>query len=332
MQYRKLGRTDLVISEVGFGCGNTAGLMVRGSHEEQLNAVRRALDLGINDFDTAQSYGDGKSETNLGRVLKELDAKPCVATKVRVGADALSDIKAHALASVEQSLQRLQRNSIDLIQLHTRVVVKREEGRFGITPGEILGANGVLEAFKVLRDRGKVRFFGFSALGDPAATRMLIDSGEFDAIQVYYNLLNPSAGYTVPPDFSALNYERIIDRAVAQEMGIVVVRVLAGGALTSTPDAGGARGSVPLSPGSDYELDVVRARSLSFLIGDEIRSLSQAAIRFALTKSEISTVLVGFSTLGQIEEAVACSAAGGLSENLLSRLETRWDSDFGNPS
>jgi L-galactose dehydrogenase/L-glyceraldehyde 3-phosphate reductase len=329
MQYRKLGRTDLMVSEVGFGCGNTAGLMVRGSREDQLGAVRHALRLGINYFDTAQSYGDGKSEANLGTVLKELGANSLVATKVRVGAYALSDLKTHTLDSVEQSLQRLQRNCIDLIQLHTRVVAKREEGRFGITPDEVLGATGVLGAFKVLRDRGKARFFGFSALGDPAATRTLIDAGEFDALQVYYNLLNPSAGCSVPPDFSALNYERIIDHAAAQGMGVVVVRVLAGGASTATPDTGGAKGSAPPSPGSDYELDVKRSRMLGFLIGGEIKTLPQAALRFALTKSEISTVLVGFSSLSQIDEAIACSGAGGLPEGLLSQLGNLWDSDFG---
>lgn len=329
MQYRRFGRTDMTVSEVGFGCGNTAGLMVRGSHQDQLAAVQSALELGINYFDTAQSYGDGKSETNLGRVLGELSAEALVSTKVRVGPSSLSDLKIHTIASVEQSIQRLHRDCIDLIQLHGRVVVKREEGRFGLTPAEVLGVNGIVEAFKVLRGQGKVRFFGFSALGDPAATHMLIDTGEFDAIQVYYNLLNPSAGHPVPPGFNALDYERIMEHAASAGMGVAVVRVLAGGVLTPTPDAGGAKGSVPLSPGSDYRLDMDRARNLDFLIGAGIRTLPQAAIRFALMRGDVSTVLVGFSSLSQIQEAASCSGAGGLPEDIMRRLKAVWDSDFG---
>ncbi len=68
MEYRVLGRTGIRVSEIGFGCGNVGGLMVRGSHDEQVEAVSRALELGIDYFDTAPSYGDGRSETNLGRV------------------------------------------------------------------------------------------------------------------------------------------------------------------------------------------------------------------------------------------------------------------------
>jgi L-galactose dehydrogenase/L-glyceraldehyde 3-phosphate reductase len=75
MKYRILGRTKLKVSEIGFGCGNVGGLMIRGSREEQLKAVKLAVELGINYFDTASSYGDGRSERNLGHVLTELEPK-----------------------------------------------------------------------------------------------------------------------------------------------------------------------------------------------------------------------------------------------------------------
>ena len=74
MEYRPMGQTGMNVSEIGFGCGNVGGLLIRGSHEEQVQAVARAMELGINYFDTAMSYGNGKSETNLGKVLNELDA------------------------------------------------------------------------------------------------------------------------------------------------------------------------------------------------------------------------------------------------------------------
>ena len=84
MDYRPLGSTGLNVSEIGFGCGNVGGLMIRGEHSDQVKAVARAMELGINYFDTASSYGDGQSETNLGRVLRELSADVYVGTKFRV--------------------------------------------------------------------------------------------------------------------------------------------------------------------------------------------------------------------------------------------------------
>ena len=198
MQYRMLGNTGLRVSEIGFGCGNVGGLMVRGSHDQQISSVRHALDLGINYFDTARAYGEGQSETNLGRVLDEIGEEVILSTKIRLESDALQDIAAATASEVEQGLARLGRGSVDLIQLHTRLVEKREPGRFAMTPDEVLGPGGVIEAFKRLRDQGRVGFFGFTGLGDVEAIHALVDSGEFHSFQAYYNLLNPSAGRPCP--------------------------------------------------------------------------------------------------------------------------------------
>ena len=328
MQYRTLGRTGLQVSEIGFGCGNVGGLMVRDGHDEQIAAVRRALDLGIDYFDTARAYGEGRSETNLGRVLDEVGEQVVLSTKVRLEADALGDIAAATVSHAEQGLARLGRNSVDLMQLHTRLVKRRESGRFGMTPDEVLGPGGVIEGFKRLRDQGRVGFFGFTGLGDVEAIDALVDSGEFDSFQAYYNLLNPSAGQAVPEGFSALDYGRVIDRAAARGMGVVVIRVLAAGVLSPTPESGGGTSREPLSEGSDYELDVARAHKVAFLKDHGLESLPQAAIRFALMKPEVSTVLVGFSNNAQIDEAVACSGADPLPEAAIAELREMWDTDF----
>ena len=328
MQYRVLGRTGLRVSEIGFGCGNVGGLMTRDGHDEQLHAVRHALSLGINYFDTARAYGEGKSETNLGRVLDEVGAEVVLSTKVRLEADALGDIASATVAHADQGLARLGRDSVDLMQLHTRLVNRREDGRFGMTPAEVLGPGGVIEGFKRLRDRRRVGFFGFTGLGDVEAIDALVEGGEFDSFQAYYNLLNPSAGRSVPDGFSALNYRRVIDRAAAQGMGVVVIRVLAAGVLSPTPESGGGTSREPLSAGSDYELDVARAHKLGFLKDHGLESLPQAAIRFALMKPEVGTVLVGFSNNAQIDEAVACSGAGPLPEGAIAGLREIWDNDF----
>ena len=328
MQYRMLGNTGLRVSEIGFGCGNVGGLMVGGRHEDQLGAVRHALDLGINYFDTARAYGEGKSETHLGRVLDEVGEEVVLSTKIRLESDALQDIAAAAVAHAEQGLARLGRNSVNLMQLHTRLVKSRESGRFAMTPDEVLGPGGVIEAFKRLRDQGRVGFFGFTGLGDVEAIHALVDSGEFDSFQAYYNLLNPSAGQAVPEGFSALDYGRVIDRAAARGMGVVVIRVLGAGVLSPTPESGGGTSREPLSAGSDYELDVARAHKVAFLKDHGLESLPQAAIRFALMKPEVSTVLVGFSNNAQIDEAVACSGADPLPEAAIAELREMWDTDF----
>lgn len=330
MRYRTIGKTGLRASEIGFGCGNNAVLMVKASYEEQRKAVLHALDLGINYFDTAFAYGLGKSEENLGRILNELKPSVVLSTKIRLEADALTDVKAATLRAVEAGLQRLQRDRVDFIQLHTRVTMERATGkRFSLAPGDVLGANGVIEGFKVMRDHGKVGYFGFSGLGDPSALHELVNSGEFHAFQAYYNLLNPSAGQAVPPGFSALDYGLIIDRAAEKGMGAFVIRVLAAGALTSDPGAGGGSSPEPLSPGSDYSLDLERAEKVKAALNVRGIELTQTAIRFGLMKPEVSTVLVGFSNRTHIDEAVSCSGLGELSQDGMSKLKQLWDADFG---
>ncbi len=330
MEYRTIGKTGLSVSEIGFGCGNNAVLMVKASYAEQRQAVRHALDLGINYFDTAFAYGLGKSEENLGRILNELKAPAVVSTKIRLEADALSDIKTATIRAVEGSLERLQRDRVDFIQLHTRVTVERSAGkRFSLTPKDVIGSNSVIDGFKAMRDRNKVRFFGFSGLGDPKALHELVDSGEFHAFQAYYNLLNPSAGQPVPPSFSALDYGQIIDRAAAKGMGSFVIRVLAAGALTSDPSTGGGSSPEPLSPGSDYSLDLERAEKVKAALNAHGKELTQTAIRFGLMKLQVSTVLVGFSNTAHIDEAAACSGMAGLSGQQMAKVRTLWESDFG---
>jgi aryl-alcohol dehydrogenase-like predicted oxidoreductase len=330
MQFRTVGRTGIRVSEIGFGCGNNAVLMVKASYAEQLKAVRHALEAGINFFDTAFAYGSGKSEENLGRILNDLGADPVISTKIRLEADALSDVKAATIRAVEAGLQRLHRNRVEFIQLHTRVTLERGAGkRFSLTPGNVLGPNGVIDGFKTMRDRDKVGHFGFSGLGDPKALHELVESGEFHGFQAYYNLLNPSAGQPVPSGFSALDYGQIIDRAAAKGMGAFVIRILAAGALTADSSAGGGSSSEPLSPGSDYALDLERADKVKAALRVDGKNLTQAAIRFGLMNRKVSTVLVGFSNTTHIDEAVACSGAPGLPDEQMAKIRNLWETDFG---
>lgn len=329
MQYRTIGKTGLRVSEIGFGCGNNAVLMVKAPYEDQVKVVRRALDAGINFFDTAFAYGLGKSEENLGRILHELGANPVVSTKIRLETNAVGDVKDATVRAVEAGLARLNRERVDFVQLHTRVTRQRgTEARFSLTPKDVLGPNGVIEGFEAMRDRGKVGYFGFSGLGDPAALHELVDSGKFHGFQCYYNLLNPSAGYAVPAGFTALDYGRILDRAAAQGMGAFVIRVLAAGALTSDPSKGGGGSGQTLSPGSDYPSDLRRAEGVKVALGVEGKNLTQAAIRFGLMHPTVSVVLVGFSNVTHVDEAVACSDAPRLSDDEMAKVKKLWELDF----
>jgi aryl-alcohol dehydrogenase-like predicted oxidoreductase len=333
MDYRILGRTGIKVSEIGFGCGNVGGLMIRGSEYERVEAVRRSVELGINYFDTAPSYGNGKSETNLGKVLRELEPDVIVATKVGLSLGDVPDIFGVVQRSVEDSLSRLQRDSVDVIQLHSRVAVNRGGGGWESALGvsDVLGENGVAAAFESIREQGLTRFLGFTGIGETAALYMLVDSGRFDVVQAYVNLINPSAGWEVSPSFYGHNFGRIIDRAWGKGLGVAAIRVMAAGAVGGVKARQGYASpkiSQAMIPGGEYSEDQDKAAKLSFLFSKDISSLPQASIRFVLSHPGVSLALVGFSSIEQIEDAVACSGRGPLPESSINRLKKLWTSNF----
>ncbi|HEY7365761.1 MAG TPA: aldo/keto reductase, partial [Methylomirabilota bacterium] len=223
MEYRPLGRTGLQVSALGFGCGNVGGLMVRGTPADRERAVARALELGLNYFDTAPSYGDGQSELHLGQVLRALKPQVYVGTKFRLEADDLKDVARAVARSLETSLGRLGLERVDLLQLHNPITTKPHPG--WLEPQRVLGE--VVPALQELRRQGKIRFLGMTAIGDTPAVHQVIDSGLIDTAQVCYNLLNPSAGMPVPPRFPAQDFDRLLTHTRAQRMGVIVIRVLA---------------------------------------------------------------------------------------------------------
>src|ERR1043166_5193995 len=126
MDRRTLGPTGLSVSLLTFGCGAVGGLMTRGRPADQEQAVARALEAGINHFDTAPSYGYGASEENLGRVLAALKPDVVVSTKVRLPAER-RDVGAAVAASLDASLKRLQRDHVDVFQLHNVIGARHGE-------------------------------------------------------------------------------------------------------------------------------------------------------------------------------------------------------------
>jgi aryl-alcohol dehydrogenase-like predicted oxidoreductase len=334
MEERLLGRTGLRVSAIGFGCGPTAGLMINGTPAQRREAVARALALGIAYFDTAPIYGDTVSEANLGRALRGLDARPVVATKVALQPEELADIPAAVTRSVEASLQRLGVERVDVLQLHNRVAARRAP-RPDVGVGallaveDVLGPRGVLETFRRLRDQGRARVLGCCAFGgEPAAVAAVIDSGGFDAVLVHYNILNPTAAMPAPSGFRGRDYGQVMDRAARRGMGVIVLRALEAGVLTGQVERHPLSGGAPLTSPED-RANLARAEALRFLVEGGAQTMAQAAIRFALSRPEVSTVLVGFSDVSHMEEAAAAAAVGPLPGDALARIAELHRSDFG---
>ena len=319
MEKRRFGRTGLDVSLLGFGCGAVGGLMVKGDPADQERAVARALELGINYFDTAQMYGNGESERNLGRVLKALKPDVYVGTKVRLPPTEPGGIGAAITASLEASLQRLQLERVDLFQFHNAIVETTQGANF--SADAVL--DSVVPAFERLRAQGKCRFIGITANGETDALHRVVNACAFDTGQVSFNLLNPSPAGPVPAGYPAQDYRNLLGHLQAAEMGVIVIRVLAAGALSGTEERHplGSPPPAPIGSGPDYRTDVDRARRFAPLVHDGYAdSLIEASIRYVIAQPAVSTVLVGYSTMEHLEYAARAVEKGPLSQAALDRI------------
>jgi aryl-alcohol dehydrogenase-like predicted oxidoreductase len=319
MQKRKLGRTGLDVSLLTFGCGAVGGLMTKGDPADQMRAVTRALEVGVNFFDTAPLYGNGASETNVGRIFAELKPNVVLGTKVNVPPEAKSNVGAAIEASIDESLRRLKRDSVDLLQLHNSI---SGEGRpRDLHPDVVLGE--VVPAFEKLKRAGKIRFAGITAIGDTAALHRVVDARAFDTAQIVYNMLSPGAGRAIPPGYPAQDYGELLARAAAAGMGTIVIRVLAGGALSGDEVRHplGVQDVAPIGSGADYRSDVERARKFEPVVAtagavDKI----ELAIRYVASHPHVSTLQVGIATPAQFEGAVTAIAKGPLAADAMARI------------
>lgn len=303
MEHRKLGRSGVDVSVIGFGCGPGARLMVSDDRAAQVAAVRRALDRGISYFDTAAAYGWGRSEENLGRALRECEARPVVSTKVVVGSADLGDVRGCVLRSVEASLRRLQADRVDLVILHNRVAARRDAERIvGVGPvlglDDVLGPGGVAEGLGEFAEAGTIQGGGFTAFGgERAAIGEVIGSGAFDVMNASYSLLNQSAALAVEPVSHEENYREVIPAAAAAGIGVMCIRVLGAGELTGEE-----------APGDDPGL--ARVRSIAGSLGQG--SAVAGAIRFGLSTAGVSTLILGLSEVSHVDQAADAAALGAL--------------------
>lgn len=317
MQLRDFGRTGMKLSVLGFGCGAVGGFMVRGDHADQERVVAHALEAGVNYFDTAVQYGNGESETNLGRVLQKLKpANAVVGTKVRLPPAEFGRIAETITTSLEGSLSRLRLDRADIFHLHNPVTL--QGGGTSLSVRQVL--DEVVPAFEKLRAQGKIRFLGLTGVGDTAALHRLIDARVFDSAQVVYNLLNPSAAVALPANYPAQDYERLFAHTEAAGVGVVGIRVLAGGALSGSAERHPIASPAPEPIGSaaSYDADIDRARRLMPLVREGFAaSLTEAATRFAISHDAIGTILVGLATPQEFQASLDAVLKGPLPQAAL---------------
>jgi aryl-alcohol dehydrogenase-like predicted oxidoreductase len=320
MQRRRFGRTGLELSVLGYGAGAVGGLMTKGDPADQERALARAMDLGINYIDTASIYGNGESEKTLGRIFKGKKRDDVIlGTKFRLKAADRARISDFVAQSMDESLKRLGLDHVDLFQLHNPLAAKDADDRMDVD----IALNEVIPALHKLQKAGKTRFIGFSGVGEPAAILKAVDSKAFDSVQVVYNALNPSAGGPMPKGAPGLDYGRLLDRAKAADMGTIVIRALAGGALAGTEERHPLAMQVvpPIGSAPDFAGDVARARALEPMVREGVAgSLTELAQRFVIAHPNVSTMLVGYSTLDQLEQAAAAVEKGPLPAAAVDRI------------
>lgn len=319
MKYRTLGRTGLIISELSFGAwaigGNKHGNSYGSTNDEaSVQAVRSALELGCNFFDTADVYGFGHSEEVVGRALREAGRlnDVYVATKVggnfyNAGGKVVTDFSPEYLRfALEQSLKRLGRDYVDLYQLHNPSRPLIEDGQ-------------IFEVLDDLKKEGKIRHYGVSIHSVPEGLAC-VKSGKPDTIQVVYNMF--SLVQSENPG------EQLFPHAKHNNLGVIVREPLANGFLTGkqrldmTYEPGDIRSSWP----SNYRSFKIRsAEALRFLeqkaeTNQRSRTLAQAALRFALDEEGVSTVIVGVKTPEQAKENFMASDLPALTPDEVRRI------------
>lgn len=314
MHYRKLGRTGMTVSEIGFGAwaigghADAAGTPLgwgRTSDDESLAAIRRARELGVTFFDTADSYGFGRSESLLGIVLSRHRHDVIIATKVGVTRDVNGRLakdfsRKHISHAVDGSLKRLRTDYIDLYQLHNPTL-------------DELRRDDIHEAMDRLQEVGKIRFWGVSVT-TPEEGIEVINRGWAHALQVLYNVLNQAPARELFP--------------LAKEKGYgIIARVpLASGLLTGKfrADTVFPQNDVRqnfLTP-KRLEEAIARVDEVKSIIGGTARSLAEGALRFILANDAVSTAIPGAKNVRQVEMNVSADEVR-IPQEIVDKLQAR---------
>ncbi len=320
MEYRPLGKTGLEVSEIGYGAWGIGGAQWGGADDdESIQALNRAIDLGLNLIDTALAYGEGHSERVVGRVVRERSERIYVATKVppknltwpAPAGVPVDDVfpGEYIRDCAERSLANLGLEQIDLLQLH-------------VWSDEWTGQGDWRDAVDELLSAGKIAHFGVS-INDhqPSNALRLIESGAVETVQVIYNVFDQSPEDELFP--------------ACREHGV--------GVIARVPlDEGGLTGTI--GPGTEFPEGDFRAyyfrgdrkaelQERVRAIGDDLAladgDLAEVALRFVLSEPTVSTVIPGMRSIRNVERNVAVSDGQGVPAEQREKLRAhRWVRDF----
>lgn len=314
MHYRKLGRTGLTVSEIGFGgwaiggptdASGTPFGWGRTNDDESIAAIRRALTMGVTFFDTADSYGFGRSESLLGIVLSRSRHDVVIATKAGVVRDATGRLgkdfsQSHLLHAVDGSLKRLRTDYIDVFQLHN-------------PPVDILRRDEIHETMDRLQEAGKIRFWGLSVT-TPEEGIEVIKRGWGYVLQVLYNVINQAPAAELFPFAKEKGY------------GIIARVPLASGLLSGKfrVDTHFPEDDVRQNFLTPKRLEEVipRIDEAKSIIGGTARTLAEGALRFVLANDAVSTTIPGMRTVRQVEMNVSADEVR-IPQDVVDKLQTR---------
>lgn len=318
MQYRQLGSSELKVSEVSFGTWAIGGSWGQVKDEESLRALSRAMEAGVNFFDTADVYGSGHSEELLAKATKGKEDSIHIATKFcRAGDihDAATYSEASVRAYCEQSLKKLNRERIDLYQIHC-------------PPIEILRDGSVFGVLDKLKQEGKIREYGVSVETVEEGLLCLEYPG-VRALQVIYNIFRQKPGNELFP------------QAHQKGVGILVRLPLASGLLTGkfseqavfepgdhrNFNRNGESFNVGETfAGLPFEKGVALSRELAW-IGEGRGNMTRAALRWILDNPHITCVIPGFKSVAQVEDNLGVLEAPSFTPEEQDRLRAFYEQE-----
>ncbi len=316
MEYRKLGRTGFEVSEIGYGAwGIGKSGWIGANDEESLQALQKAIDLGLNFIDTALGYGDGHSERLVGQVARDQSKRIYISTKIppkngqwpaRAGVPVQDTFPGdHIMECTERSLRNLGTDAIDVQQFH-------------VWQDAWVGQGDWLETIQKLKEQGKIRFFGIS-INDhqPENALRLIETGVVDTVQVIYNVFDQS-----PED-------KLFPACQQHNIGVIVRVPLDEGGLTgkitpqSTFDPEDFRNGY--FRGDRKQEVYTRVQSIASDLGVSVDDVPEIALRYVLSNPAVSTVIPGMRTLHNVGRNIAVGDGKGLTQEQIQKLKKhRW--------
>ena len=325
MKRRRFGRTGIRVSEVVIGGGWVGGILVDQDDDTMRRALRIATDAGINWIDTAADYGNGVSESNIGRLLADYapDERPGLSTKVRLDLESSETLGSQIDRSIDTSLKRLRVDSVELFQLHNPIVTTSDSRQISVE--QVLGSGGVADRFDRLRTDGRFRHIGITALGEIDALVSVVESRRFDTAQIYYNMLNPSAAMPSERAWREHDFRGLIAACKAADMGMMNIRIFAAGEIATDRRHGRevqVTGGVPLDEQTRRTTAVLKA------LGDSLGDRAQMALRFGLANPNLSCIVLGLAEIDHLHTALAAVEMGPLPVDAMARLEALYARDF----